>query len=109
MHKIEIKEQEKCVINTSEKYLLRKGDIITPIGIFRATMANSGILEREHFNFLVKRNYFLEKESELPEHISQKITHVWSNLKNFLEDLDIIEEFGEKKIKIRDPKECFSI
>jgi len=109
MHKIEIKEQDKWVINTSERDLLRKGDIITPIGIFRAMMANGGVLEREHFNFLVKKNYFFEKENELPEQVSQKITQTWSNLKKFLEDLDIIEEFGEKKIKIRDLKDCFSI
>lgn len=102
-------KQNEEDINLCEKALLRKGDIVTPIGVFRAAMANEGILEKQHFNYLVKINYFLEKDKELPEEISSKITQVWSGAKKFFEDLNIIEEFGENKIIIKDPKECFLI
>ncbi len=100
---------EEDNINVCERFLLRKGDINTPIGVFRAAMANKGILEKEHFINLVKINYFLEKDKELPMEISSKITNVWHKAEKFFEDLNIIEEFGEDKIIIKEPKECFLI
>ena len=106
---IKLKEEKKGNINICEKILLRKGDLITPIGVFRAAMANKGALEREHFNYLVKENYFLEKDKELPEEISLKITQAWCRSQKFFEDLNIIKVFGDKKIIIKDPKDCFSI
>lgn len=101
-----VKEEE---ISNCEKILLRKGNIITPVGVFRAAMANSGVLERAHFNHLVKINYFLEKEKDLPKEISLKVKIAWGSSKKFFEDLNIIEVFGEDKIIIKNPKECFSI
>ena len=72
-------------------------------------MANNGIIDRERFNFLVKKNYSIKEERELSEDLSQKITLIWNNLKIYLEDLNIIEEFNERRIIIRSPEECFSI
>lgn len=109
MRTIKLNEKNENSINICEKYLLRKGDIITPIGVFRAAMANNGILEKDHFNHLVRINYFLEDDQELPQEISSKIFHVWLKSRKFFEELDIIEEFGENKIIIRHPEECFLI
>ncbi len=106
---LDIIKRKEDDINLCEKYLLRKGDLITPIGVFRAAMANEGILEKKHFNYLVKLNNFLEKDKELPKEISLKVDQVWLRVKKFLDDLNIIEEFGENKIIIKDPEECFLI
>jgi len=104
-----VKAEKEGNINVYERFLLRKGDLITPIGVYRAAMANEGILEKDHFIYLVKINYFLEKDKELPMAISSKISNVWYKAEKFFEDLNIIEEFGEDKIIIKDPKECFLI
>ena len=92
-----------------EESLLRKGEIITPIGVFRAAMANKGTLERDHFNFLVKKNNFLEINEELPMDILLKIKHVWQRTSAFLKDLEILVEFKEERIRIKNPKDCLFI
>ena len=108
MQNFKLKETESG-LNLCEESLLRKGEIITPIGVFRAVMANNGILEREHFNFLVKKNNFLEVDDELSKDILLKIKQVWQRTRDFLKDLNILEEFKEEKIRIKNPKDFFFI
>lgn len=72
-------------------------------------MANNGILDKTHFINLVKKNYFLKLEDELPTDLLSKVLQVWSESEKFLRDLKIVKEFGEEKIVITEPNKCFSI
>jgi hypothetical protein len=90
-------------LNDSERCLLRLGDILNTIGLFRAIMINNGNLDKKSYIKLVCNNYHIQSSDIIPVHISNKIDDVWDNSKIFFEDLNIIKKFNKDSIEISDP------
>ena len=60
-------------ITKNERKMLRQGDLLNPIGVFRAALINKGFLKKKHFINLIKKNYLYDNQTELPEYMITKI------------------------------------
>ena len=97
------------VLTRGEKTLLRMGNLVNVVGVFRALSVNNYVLSRERFEWLVKKNYFLSEEEVLPDTLQNEVLLAWKRTKTFLEDLGVLLSFSEEEITCNEPRACFQI
>lgn len=90
-----------------ENKLLQKGDILNPVGIFRSAMINDGLLEKEYYISLVKRNCPIDSLMQLSPEIYSKIEDVWNQAYHQFSKIGLVLDFSDERIRISDPMHTF--
>ncbi len=70
-------------------------------------MVNGGILKKEHYISLVKRNYLSDNETQLSQTIIDEINDVWKHAYVLLNVMGLISEFNDELIGIFNPMDSF--
>jgi len=94
-------------ITKEEIFMLRQGDLLNPVGVFRAVLINKCILTKKHFTFLIRKNYLYDKNVELTDKMLKEIDRVWNLTKPLFNDMDLIIKFDDEKIHITHPMDKF--
>jgi len=90
-----------------DETLIRSGNILNVLGLWRSLFVFKKEITKIQFIGLVKRNYRIKEE--LTPEMDKKVNEVWSNAYLFLKDLDVIVEYDDNHIKVKEPMDCFNI
>jgi hypothetical protein len=82
--------------------LMRKGDILNVVGLFRAAHIFDDKITRNQFKRLVKRNYMIKK---LSKSMLKQIDEIWMECKEILHEH--IKEFTLDEIHFYNPMHKF--
>lgn len=91
-------------VTEREERIIRSGNMLHGVGVWRALLANDGTLTKERFVFLIKKNYFLNVNHPLSIHMMNRVNKAWDKSKYLIRDLRLIIEHNDKIIRIEDPK-----
>ena len=94
---------------SKEDILIRFGDLVNPIGIFRCAMIYGGKLDRKQYYYIIKKNYLIDVDKELPFYLLNRIEQVWKDSEHFFKGIGILVSFNKDIIQIQDPMDDFYI
>lgn len=90
----------KNQLSKLENVLMRKGNVLTRIGLYRSIAINNYTLSKKRFHLLVKKNYMIE---ELDDNFLKEIDKIWDDSITMFKKWGVLISGTSDNIEIKDP------
>lgn len=88
--------------------LLRKGDLLNPLGVLRTARTFDNTLNKNDFEIVIQRNYFGDRQTPIPSYLQRRIDETWNESISILKRMNILKHSSADQIMLKHPTEIFA-